>query len=1318
MDAASRYRLGEQVGAGEIADVYHAVATGVDGFERRVIVKRLREGLDPSLENSFFDEAHIAARLHHSNIVAILDFGQLEGRPFQALELIDGIDARALLQRGPIPVEIVLHTGAEIGRALDYAHTATDARGEPLAIVHRDVSPDNILIGWDGAMKLADFGVAYARERREATGVGIVKGKDRYMAPEQRRAEAVDGRADVFALGATLHELATGVSPLEDAEAQRRAAAGVDPPLATDLDPRIRPILERATRADRSKRWASAREMAEACAAALAAILREDSRLFVRDWLVPLRPRAEHATPEGRRDLFEFGRSEPPAEPTVDPTSPSTGVRRGALVFGRGDRVAGRYEIVSIVGRGGMGEVYEATDHELGTTVALKTIRGAMNEARLDQLRREVQLARKVTHPNVCRIFDVGFHEAPEGRVPFLTMELLRGQTLRARLDADRGIDPEEALEIGRSIGLGIDEAHRQGVIHRDLKTENIFLARESDGSTRVVVTDFGIAQSMDDSDTGRVQGTPAYMAPEQVRGEAVSARSDVYSFGVVLYEMVTGSNPFEGSTPAEVAHARLHHPPTPPRTHVPGLGSRWVNALDRTLALRPEDRYGTAAEVIEAIAGGPRRLHTIGLGLLAGLAFAVALAWPDPYRPPSAGAGIRPSIAVASIRNRGDRDARWIETALSEMVLSELTAGDQLRPIPADVVARMRSDLGVGSSDGLSRETLARIRAYSGADLVVTGSFLRTPERISIGVVLQDATTGDTIGSAEGSNGAPDLIGAAAQVGGELREALDLPVAREASLARKAIPADAELYAEGLDALRRLDAAAAKDCFERASRSEPDHPLLQLALAEAWSLLGHDADASEAARKAFEHSKDLPRRERLWTEARYRDLARERPRAVALYRALISTYPDDLSFGLRLAETEARAGTATTAIATLDRLRSLPPPLGVDPRMDLLEAKIAGWRGDFDRQRELAARAEARAGVIGANGVAAQAMYLEGWAARNLGDRAEAERSYRSAQALFAKANDQLGVAQTLNDLGVVLRDDGRFALAREAYEEALAIHRSIGRRAGTAQVLSNLGEVLRLSGDLALARTRYADALALAEEEGQTIGVVIINANLGEVARDRGDLGEARRRLAIALDRAKAMENPSLTAHVLALAGDVELLAGDLDTAEELHRTAHGLRRGLGERETEVESRLSLARVDLERGRRHEAMASLLPILTERPPSRVAVETRLAIARALREQGESGALDMLDAVTSTSVESASLRLTLDLERARIRSDTQAIEVVIREAGAIGYAALELEAKLALAESAKDRSRMASLEQDARSKGLLGIARRARDRR
>jgi eukaryotic-like serine/threonine-protein kinase len=318
--------------------------------------------------------------------------------------------------------------------------------------------------------------------------------------------------------------------------------------------------------------------------------------------------------------------------PAQNPDALDLAVTMTIRRFQPSELIGNRFEIVTFIGRGGMGDVYEAKDLHLGGHVALKTIRpeAASDERMIARFKHEINLAKRVTHPNVCRIYDVGFHSEPQGQddrsgdqlsLPvkmFLTMELLPGETLSARIRKGP-MNPSEALPIVNQLAAGLNAAHQAGVVHGDFKSGNVVLVPSDDARTRAVITDFGLARNFHprrDATTvsltqaGKIAGTPEYMAPEQVVGDVITPPVDIYALGIVMYEMLTGKRPFDAESPIASAVKRLHEDPPSPRKYVPDLDRRWEAVILRCLERQPSERFASAAEVVQALvdSGMPQR--------------------------------------------------------------------------------------------------------------------------------------------------------------------------------------------------------------------------------------------------------------------------------------------------------------------------------------------------------------------------------------------------------------------------------------------------------------------------------------------------------------------------------------------------------------------------------------------------------------------------------------------------------------------------------------------------------------------------------------
>jgi Protein kinase domain len=301
--------------------------------------------------------------------------------------------------------------------------------------------------------------------------------------------------------------------------------------------------------------------------------------------------------------------------------------------FTPGQMIAGRYRVVSMAGRGGMGEVYRAEDLTLGQLVAIKFLPQVLSQdaAALARFHSEVRIARQVSHPNVCRVFDIGDSDG----TPFLSMEYVDGEDLASVVRRIGRLSPDKAIEVARQICAGLAAAHERGVVHRDLKPANVML----DGAGKIRITDFGlaaIAASIQGADVRA--GTPAYMAPEQLAGKEVTTRSDIYSLGLILYEILTGKRAFEASTLPELIKLREQGTITNPSTLVRDLDPLIERVILRCLETDPTKRPVSALQVAAALPGG----DPLAAALAAGET-------PSPEMVAAAGAkeGMRPRVAL-----------------------------------------------------------------------------------------------------------------------------------------------------------------------------------------------------------------------------------------------------------------------------------------------------------------------------------------------------------------------------------------------------------------------------------------------------------------------------------------------------------------------------------------------------------------------------------------------------------------------------------------------------------------------------------------------
>jgi len=490
-----------------------------------------------------------------------------------------------------------------------------------------------------------------------------------------------------------------------------------------------------------------------------------------------------------------------------------------------------------------------------------------------------------------------------------------------------------------------------------------------------------------------------------------------------------------------------------------------------------------------------------------------------QPRRNPTASSPApRRSIAVLGFRNLSGRpEEGWLSTALSEMLSTELEAGEKLRLVSGEDIARTKLDLPLAEADSLSRNTLARLHKDLDSDLIVLGSYTALGEkpgtRIRLDLRLQDTAAGETIADVAVVGGEADLFDLVSQAGSRLRDKLGVEAVSpvEEVGIRASLPSNrdaARLYSEGLARLRVFDALEARDLLQQATDADPKFSLAHSALAEAWSRLGYDKKAQQEARQAYELAANLSREERLLTEGRYREINHENERAIEIYRTLFTLFPDNLDYGLKLAAAQVRGSKGHDALATVESLRKLPPPASEDPRIDLQEAAAWGALSELKQVQQPLARAVEKARAQGSRLIMAEAQNRQCRMFSYLGQVQNAVAACREARDTCASAGDHQGEATALRTWADAITETDAPESIR-LYQQALTIFRKNGSEAGTAAVLNNLGLVYEAQGDLATAEKMHRQALAsfLLLDDKAREGAATLN-----IANERMEQGDLR--------------------------------------------------------------------------------------------------------------------------------------------------------------------------------------------------------------
>jgi tetratricopeptide (TPR) repeat protein len=659
-------------------------------------------------------------------------------------------------------------------------------------------------------------------------------------------------------------------------------------------------------------------------------------------------------------------------------------------------------------------------------------------------------------------------------------------------------------------------------------------------------------------------------MSPEQLTGQATDARSDIFSAGAVLYEMATGHRAFPQTQVAQIMGAILHQEPEPavslnPRIS-PGLDAVLRKALDKTAS----QRYQTAGELRVALesltagsgsgatAVGGSSIATVGAHvprLSAGAKWAIALGVvvllavgttiglnvggvggglrgslrsrfgrPDagsapanaaptgiPVRP----AQIRPAVAVLGFKNLSGRpDEAWLSTALAEMLTTEVGAGEKLRTIPGENIARMKMNLSLTDTESYGAETLRKIRASIGSDYVLLGSYLALGNgQVRLDLRLESTSTGELLSSMSAQGTEMQIATLVAQVGVEIRKKLGAGqiTPEDSEIVQVTLPSDPEAaraYVEALTRMRNFDTKGAQPLLEQVIKSQPHFALAHLVMARAWKNLGYLEKSKAETKLAFDYSSTLPRAERLSVEGAYDESINERAKAIEIYKSIWNFYPDEIGPGIALVDAQIADSQFKNAQAGIDGLRKLPASGMENIQIDIDEARVAQGEGDFKREIEITHRNLERARSLDARSLEADMLFMESRPLEMLGDLKGGQKTCEQARDIYAALGDQAGVSRSITCAANMLADQGDNASARRMYDQAEAIAEKIGNKNAQEVNLHNIGIIVHDQGEYLAAKKIFEASLAIDRETDYKVGIEQNLTSLGNVASDLGDM------------------------------------------------------------------------------------------------------------------------------------------------------------------------------------------------------------------
>ncbi len=1135
-------------------------------LKRRLAIKQIKttKAADATLRERFRREAQAAAGLSHPSIVQIYDIVESDEGDWIVMELIEGHSLKSLILDGPIEISLALRLGREIADGLAEAH----ARG----IVHRDLKTENVMVTAAGHAKILDFGLAkqVRSELRDPTlsADGAIVGTVRAMSPEQAQGKPVDTRSDLFSLGTLLYEAVTGESPFYKTNATltlTRICTMQQAP-ARQVNPGVplalSELIDHLLEKSPDHRPQTAADVADA----LERVSFDGSQATAVGYALP-------ATV---------------ANPSIKPAGSASGAVSD--LFGASRSGLGGSDSEMVVKTLLMNDLVDST----------RWVEMLGDEGAAALFHRHDRLARDLLAEHGGLEIDKA-----DGFLLLFERPLAAVRYAVAYHEALDQLARAEGVELKSRVGIHVGEVMLRRNPHRDV-------AR---GAKPVEVE--GLAKPV----AARLMGLA-------IGGQTLISRGvyDMARRGSVGIEALGelswlghGSYLLKGVEEAievfEVGREGLSPLAVPPDSDK----AQRTGGILATQELKHRHQSSSRRQVLFVM-----------LPILALIVLYFAL------RTAPETAQARPSVSVLGFKNSsGESNLAWLSTAFSEMLRTELAAGGQLRIVSGENVARMRLELELPAIDTLATDTLEKIRRNLGTDYVVLGSYLAIGSEgdrtVRFDFWLQDTVKGETIAAASERGSEADLFAIVARAGAHLRGELGLEAlsAEDAGAVKASISNSREattLYARALTELRSYSVPAARDLLQQAVEADPGYALAHAALSEAWLKLGYDQQAKDSGKRAIElaKEKDLPREDVLAIEARYHETANNWQQAIDTYLLLWDFFPDDVDYGLRLAEVQQRGGRDRDSRATVKRLRKLPEPASLDVRIDLAEGTAAYHLGDYRQAQEIAEKAILQARQQNAKVLLADALLLKGSTLDALGGLESAITAFDESRRLFIDIGDLRKAAAVMTGHANALYNRGDLSGAERGFQEALSIRRRTGDRKGISTLLNNLAGVSRLRGKPQAAETMLQESLALANELGDLRRVPTRLNHLGFVYLELGDLVRAEEMARQARSAQASHGNRHGIAWDQYLSGEIAFARGDLKAAETYYQEAMTISRAIGSQNLEGRTLTALGLLLLARddatsaGERFDDAEA---IQSEREEQGFVARTRLARALLLLE-------------------------------------------------------------------------------------------------
>ena len=825
--------------------------------------------------------------------------------------------------------------------------------------------------------------------------------------------------------------------------------------------------------------------------------------------------------------------------------------------FAAGSILADCYEIVQLLGEGGMGTVYKALDRELDRMVALKVIRPdlARNPESLDRFKKELILSRKVSHRNVIRIFDLGL----AGGTKFISMDFIDGKDLMSKLRADGKLVPGEAARIMAGVCRGLAAAHAEGVVHRDLKPQNIML----DPRGHAVVMDFGIASSLEDHSltrTGVVMGTPTYMSPEQALGTKADARSDLFTFGVIFYELLTGDVPFKAETIMGQLLQRVQERAQPPIVANPAIPQALSDIVVKCLQQDVSERYQSANEIVRDLDAwlDPATAATVRITLpvsrtkskqpsksvafprkwiAAGAVVATLIAGVAVYRTKFMGPppNLKPvTMLIADFAN-GTGDPVFDGT-IEPMLSIAMEGASFITSYNRGEAHRVSAQLNRGDTK-MDEARAQLVASRQGINVVLGGSIDRKDNNYLVRIRAIDGLTGKEIIAREASTSKKeDVLAAVGKLAAPIRQALGDASPESAKLAaaetfsassvdaahQYAMAQDFQFAAKWDDAIR---------CYNKATDLDPTLGRAYAGLAVVNANLGQRDLAAQYFQKAMAHIDRMTDREKFRTRASYYLAVRNTQSAIDELSKLVQQYPSDSAALNNLSVAYSYRRDMTKAVEVARRAAAIYPKNAL-PLMNV--AAFSLYAGDW------AEAAKEAGAVLALNPKYAKAYIVLGMTLLAQGKASEAEDSYRKAQKLSVRGASY--AASGLSDLALY---QGRLADASTILQQAIQSDETNKLTSFAAIKMTTLAQTLLLRGQKQASLAMAEKAIASSKQEEILVSAAEVYLAAGQEGKARALSAELRSRL-----------GQDFQAYAKVIDGQIELRRGNARGAIDLFK------------------------------------------------------------------------------------------------------------------------------------------------------------------